>query len=528
MLFIKDEKSLFFAEKWSTVGPGGHMKPLVTFLSILALALCAGCKDQRLQQVAECRIEANHLKPEICNGVDDNCSNSVDEGCDDDGDGFCDASMAMDANAAVCPEGGGDCDDDAPAVHPGLSETCDGKDNDCNGQVDDGVTHNTDPRVEQVCGQDIVPAAKVGIGPCKLGTTVCQGGTVICDGANAPKPEECDGIDNDCNRLTDDGAHLFEICQDPVSNPNLVGECRPGVYRCVNGRMDRARCDGEVKPSAEICDSKDNDCDGRTDNDCGMTITCPADITVATGMPTTLTVVATTQAGTIAGYGWMVTSGPAGGVGTPGQWTPDPPNAATETFKANVVGIYVIRATATNSLGASLSCETRVTVVDYSLRVELTWDGTGDMDLHLHDGVTSSPWFYATDMKHDCFYGNRAPDWDVAGYAADDPLLDHDNVVSFGSENTRIPLPVVGETYTIGVHNFSNGAGRIATIKVFCGPGSAPKATYVSRAFTGNAGGQCTTSDFWKPANVVFTSPSTCVVSLLDAWSDSNSRCQAF
>ena len=34
--------------------------------------------------------------------------------------------------------GGDDCDDASAAVFPGASETCDGKDNDCDGEVDEG------------------------------------------------------------------------------------------------------------------------------------------------------------------------------------------------------------------------------------------------------------------------------------------------------------------------------------------------------------------------------------------------------
>jgi len=48
---------------------------------------------------------------EICNDVDDNCVSGIDEACDDDGDDYCDANMALVGTPAVCPNGGGDCDD---------------------------------------------------------------------------------------------------------------------------------------------------------------------------------------------------------------------------------------------------------------------------------------------------------------------------------------------------------------------------------------------------------------------------------
>lgn len=490
----------------------------------IALLFAAGCKDPRLHQVEDCAIEANHHTPELCNGKDDDCDNVVDEGCDDDDDGYCNASMTLEVGA-TCSKGGDDCDDSDPNIHPGVVEVCDNKDNDCNGQVDLADQGINDVRLGLACGQDVVPAAKVSVGICRLGTNACVGGSVTCIGAVAPSGEVCDSKDNDCNGLVDDGAHLFELCQSP-DNTNLLGECRPGVYRCLNGQMDRVHCVGEVKPATEVCDSKDNDCSGSVDEGCAVTIVCPADTTVPVGTAATLTVSATAQSGTVTGYAWTVLSGPPGGIGTPNQWDPAPPIAVTEKFLPMIVGIYTIHVSVTASNGATASCNTRVTAISFGLHVELTWDGSADMDLHLHNGAIA-PWFYSTG-KSDCYYSEKTPDWGVASYPNDDPSLDVDNVMADGPENIRIAQPVTGETYTVGVQNYSRGNGRIATVRIFCGSSTVPTATYVSRAFTGTSGGQCTTNDFWKPASVVFTSPSSCTITYLDSWSTSGARCTSF
>jgi len=61
----------------------------------------------------------------------------LERAVDADHDGF--IGKAPDGVPATC--GGIDCDDTDPNVHPGAAEACDGKDNDCNGNVDDGAAY---------------------------------------------------------------------------------------------------------------------------------------------------------------------------------------------------------------------------------------------------------------------------------------------------------------------------------------------------------------------------------------------------
>lgn len=150
--------------------------------------------------------------------------------------------------------------------------------------------HNT-IRLSEVphCGDKCWINDDIPKGACKYGHLDCplDGGTEVCVGMTLPSPEICDGLDNNCDGQIDEG--LLNCCSIPsveicdgkdndcdgiIDNikPKLCydgdqstlayGECRPGVERCIDGQLV---CYGEVVPSKEVCDKKDNDCNGLID-----------------------------------------------------------------------------------------------------------------------------------------------------------------------------------------------------------------------------------------------------------------------
>ncbi len=93
------------------------------------------------------RADANPAAEETCNGLDDDCDGAVDEGvtttfyADQDGDGYGDSSDT--AEACAVPDGyaavDGDCDDTRADANPAAEEACNGLDDDCDGDVDEGL-----------------------------------------------------------------------------------------------------------------------------------------------------------------------------------------------------------------------------------------------------------------------------------------------------------------------------------------------------------------------------------------------------
>lgn len=181
------------------------------------LGECAEDRAGFAPDATDCNDACASCRPgaaESCNGADDDCDGAIDDGVqlsffvDADGDGFGTGSVV---SACAAPAGhsamSGDCDDTSGASSPAVSESCDLRDNDCDGNTDEGVTspffrdadgdgRGRDDVSMRACS---APAGYVPMpGDCNDASPSIGPG----------QPEVCNDLDDDCDGSRDEGLSL--------------------------------------------------------------------------------------------------------------------------------------------------------------------------------------------------------------------------------------------------------------------------------------------------------------------------------
>jgi hypothetical protein len=165
--------------------------------------------------------------------------------------------------------GGGSAGSGTPAMCPrgvvATDEQCNGKDDDCDGTIDEEITLGS--------------CTMAGQGACATGELRCEHGAPSCVAKSEPAPETCNGLDDDCDGQVDNNvstscypAGTIGCTRSSNGSYSCVGACKAGTQTCTNGKLQA--CTGFVQPSTEMCggsQAADEDCDGVIDDGCPCT-----------------------------------------------------------------------------------------------------------------------------------------------------------------------------------------------------------------------------------------------------------------
>ncbi|MEM9074729.1 MAG: MopE-related protein [Myxococcota bacterium] len=198
---------------------------------------------------------ASNAMAETCDGTDEDCDGNIDEdfmvGEACDGEGACGAGTMECATLMMAR-----CSTEPEgSADESTAETCEGTDQDCDGVVDEDFS---------------VGIACDGVGECGAGLVECaDADTTRCStdpggSMEAGSGELCDGVDNDCDGNTDEAFPLGDPCTG-------TGSCGDGIIECTAGDLMATQCSTDPGGSdfvarPEVCDGADNDCSGEADD----------------------------------------------------------------------------------------------------------------------------------------------------------------------------------------------------------------------------------------------------------------------
>ena len=251
------------------VAPSSSRAWLGVCVALGITVLYVGCANAGGDDTADASIEAGADVAVVCEG------GPTSTGC------ACDPKKPLSvpdcyegpkgtANKGVCKYGKHTCANGVVSDCIGQilpsDEICNGLDDDCNGMSDDvpvdagSIGTFEDARV--TCTTMLAGICKYG----QIGCVKEAGAGCVPFVTPMSRMEDCNGLDDDCNAIVDDG-----IGNGMCNIANLKGECAKGSEYCTTGPDGGGgeaglNCKQVNFVKAETCNAKDDDCNGVVDN----------------------------------------------------------------------------------------------------------------------------------------------------------------------------------------------------------------------------------------------------------------------
>ncbi|MFO0713902.1 MAG: hypothetical protein U0353_28865 [Sandaracinus sp.] len=324
--------------------------------------------------------------------------------------------------------------------------------------------------------------------------------------------ERCDGSDTDCDGRVDEGCGCdpgaVQVCFPGPPGRRGVGACTDGTQTCEMTRT-WGECVGGIGPSRDVCDGRDNLCDGcSAQRDCPIDCPSPGDPRTPDTVPFATYPLRGSDfyPGMARSWRWSVEGGPCDSL-APRLRSFDLSGATSETatFTPRLSGDYTVTMDVVTLEGTMLSCTWVVHVSAPGLRVEMCYpeSETQDLDLFLQRSSTGVPWYplgsnafaitpracswanceasirgdgyvradwgYANSDLAACENGPQGDQWRALGFCAN-PRLDIDNNLSEGTglpENINVDAPNDGETFRVMIENWT-GLVAHPVVNVYC------------------------------------------------------------